>query len=119
MPISRQLRIALAVLVCGIAAHALGFLGDSVPTLRSPYPIVLTVIMFFGVPVFLPAALMGSVFFLSSKRALSAAPAFSWGAALSLSLRALLQLLTILPGGTTVCSTKVDNSFWYAPGSAR
>jgi hypothetical protein len=29
---------------------------------------------------------MGSGFFLSSKRALSAAPAFSWGAALSLSL---------------------------------
>jgi hypothetical protein len=93
-----QLRIALAIVVCAIAAHALGLLGDGFPTPRSPYPIALTVIMFLGVPALVPAVLMGLSFFVSSRRALNVAPKFSWAAALALSIATLASIAYFIAG---------------------
>jgi hypothetical protein len=101
MPVSTSppfLRIALAILISGIAAHALGVLGDGDPTIRSPYPLALTLIVFLGAPVLLPSVVMGGLFYVSSRRALRVTPSFSWLAALLLSISIIASLATFIGG---------------------
>jgi hypothetical protein len=64
-----MIRLALALLLTAIVAHATGILGDGAPTLNSPWPLLLTIPAFLGVPILFVALLFGGLFYFACRRA--------------------------------------------------
>ena len=62
------LRLALSIVLTAIVAHATGIFGDGSPTLESPWPLLLTIPAFLGVPILLAAVVFGGLFYFASRR---------------------------------------------------
>jgi hypothetical protein len=84
-----RLRVMALIVIAAATAHSLGIFGDGTPTLASPYPLPLTVLMFFGVPVILLAAAFGGLFYLASCRVGPNRARLGWGAVVGLLIAAL------------------------------
>jgi hypothetical protein len=96
---SSRAQILAAVVVTAFVAHALGVLGDGTPTLRSPYPVILTLLAFLGIPPILLALCVGALFYLSTRRAaISVDPGFDWRARLALLLSILASAANFIVG---------------------
>jgi hypothetical protein len=61
-------RLVLTFLLTAIVAHATGVFGDGAPTLNSPWPLLLTIPAFLGVPILLAALLFGGLFYFACRR---------------------------------------------------
>jgi hypothetical protein len=62
------LRLALAFLLAAVVAHATGVFGDGSSTLKSPWPLLLTIPAFLGVPILLAAVAFGGLFYFACRR---------------------------------------------------
>jgi hypothetical protein len=85
-------RLAAALLLVAIAAHAMGVFGDGATTLKSPYPLPLTILAFVGVPVSLLAILFGGLFYFTCRRASVDKPRLPKGAAVALSVATIASV---------------------------
>jgi hypothetical protein len=81
-----MLRLLLAFLLTAIVAHATGVFGDGAPTLNSPWPLLVTIPAFLGVPIILTAVLFGGMFYFACRRIVSDRPRLPRRALLILAL---------------------------------
>jgi hypothetical protein len=88
----------MAVILAAIAAHSLGVSGDNYPTLRSPYPVLLVIPAFLGVPVIVIAILFASAFAAWSNQLLRAEAAIPRRSIVLLFVAILLSGLVFISG---------------------
>jgi hypothetical protein len=98
MPRNTTLAI-LALVIAVISGHSLGIAGDGYPTLRSPYPILLAIPLFLGVPAMLVAIAFGTAFMF-------------WSRYLERSDTSIPHRSIILLVVTTIVSTLIYASVW-------
>jgi hypothetical protein len=85
-------RVAATLLLVAITAHALGVFGGGVTSLKSPWPLPLTLFAFFGAPRLLLALLFGGLFYFVCRRAISDKPRLSKGATVAFAVTTIASV---------------------------
>lgn len=95
---TRQVVLVLTIVVAGLAAHSLGVAADGFPTLRSPYPIFLVLLVFLGIHPLLVALIYALCFALWSLQLFRGSPRIPWRSLILFAVSAALSVAWFVGG---------------------